>query len=97
MITGAHTFIRTADPDDAAAMHALYSHGGPRSALLDARREPMAAYTLPLTISGVDSRLYSGVGPRFAPLKRQAIFRLLKLPALIWSSGEYFVLPVSAP
>ena len=41
MITGTHTFIRTADPDDAPAMHALYLGASPRSALLDGRREPI--------------------------------------------------------
>ncbi len=42
MITGQHTCIRTADPDDAPVMHALYAAGTPRSALLDVRREPIA-------------------------------------------------------
>lgn len=42
MITGEHTCIRTADPDDAPVMHALYAGGTPRSALLDARREPIS-------------------------------------------------------
>lgn len=41
MVTGEHTYIRTADPDDAAAMRQLYAGEAPRSALLDARREPI--------------------------------------------------------
>lgn len=41
MITGHHSFVRTADPDDAAAMHALYTQGRIRSSLLDSRREPI--------------------------------------------------------
>src|SRR5881628_825890 len=48
-------------------------------------------------MSGVDSRLNSGRGPRLSVLKRQAISRLLKLVRLTWSSGEYRVLPRSAP
>lgn len=41
MITGEYTHIRSADPDDAPAMHALYASALRRSALLDPRREPM--------------------------------------------------------
>lgn len=41
MITREHATIRTADPDDAPAMHALYAAGTHRSALLDGRREPI--------------------------------------------------------
>lgn len=41
MITGEHSFVRTADPDDAAAMQAFYAQGRARSALLDGRREPI--------------------------------------------------------
>lgn len=41
MITGEHTVIRSADPDDAPAMHALYTAPMRRSALLDTRREPI--------------------------------------------------------
>ena len=41
MITGEHTHIRTADPDDAPSMHQLYVSPVPRSALLDPRREPV--------------------------------------------------------
>lgn len=39
MIAAQHSFIRTADPDDAAALEGLYRHGIPRAALLDRRRE----------------------------------------------------------
>ncbi len=42
MITGEHTVIRSADPDDAAAMRALYATGRLRSSLLDGRMEPIA-------------------------------------------------------
>src|SRR5512140_1237942 len=41
--------------------------------------------------------LNSGFGPRFSVWKRHASFSVLKFEALIWSSGEYFVLPRSAP
>src|SRR5262249_2827559 len=39
--------------------------------------------------------LYSGRVPRLSVLKRQATSSLLKLSALIWSSGEYLVPPRS--
>src|SRR5215813_11388989 len=51
---------------------------------------------MPLTISGVPSNLYSGRVPRLSVLKRQATSSLLKLSALIWSSGEYLV-PARSP
>ncbi len=41
MITTEHTFIRVAEPDDAAFLHILYDPQTPRSSLLDARREPL--------------------------------------------------------
>ena len=40
---------------------------------------------------GVPSSLYSGRGPRLSVLNRQATSSLLKLAALIWSSGEYLL------
>src|SRR5215813_15611668 len=55
------------------------------------RRVPAVAYTTPLTMRGVPSSLYSGRGPRLSVLKRQATSSLLKLAALIWSSGEYLL------
>src|SRR5215470_4753670 len=55
------------------------------------RRVPAVAYRTPLIASGVPSSLYSGRGPRLSVLKRQATSSLLKLEALIWSSGEYLV------
>src|SRR5688572_9233063 len=42
-------------------------------------------------MSGVPSSLVSGRGPRLSVLNRQAISSLLKLLALIWSSGEYLL------
>src|SRR5215468_5100603 len=51
---------------------------------------------MPLTMSGVPSNLYSGRVPRLSVLKRQATSSLLKLSALIWSSGEYLV-PARSP
>src|SRR5437867_12579905 len=48
-------------------------------------------------MSGVDSRLNSGRGPRLSVLNRQATSRLPKLLRWIWSSGEYRVRPRSAP
>jgi RimJ/RimL family protein N-acetyltransferase len=41
MISTAHTFIRTAEPDDAVFLHKLYAPNTPHSSLLDARREPL--------------------------------------------------------
>src|SRR5262245_9484664 len=61
------------------------------SSATTARRVPAIAYTTPLTISGVPSSLLSGRGPRLSVLKRHAISILLKLDALIWSSGEYLL------
>src|SRR5262245_46148904 len=55
------------------------------------RRVPAVAYTMPLTMIGVPSSLFSGRGPRLSVLKRQATSILLKLLALIWSSGEYLL------
>src|SRR4051794_29719400 len=40
---------------------------------------------------GVPSSLFSGRGPRLSVLNRQATSSLLKLLALIWSSGEYLL------
>src|SRR3954468_19016755 len=40
---------------------------------------------------GVPSSLFSGRGARLSVLNRQATSSLLKLPALIWSSGEYLL------
>src|ERR1700704_1357964 len=62
-----------------------------------ARLLPAVVYSTPLATSGVDSRLNSGRGPRLSVLNRHATSRFLKLPALIWSSGEYRVLARSAP
>src|SRR6476620_12807383 len=56
-----------------------------------ARRVPAVVYRTPLIINGVPSSLYSGRGPRLSVLKRQATSILLKLLALIWSSGEYLL------
>jgi hypothetical protein len=39
MIKGAHSVIRSADPDDAGALKSVYDSQGPRSSLLDQRRE----------------------------------------------------------
>ena len=52
---------------------------------------------MPFTMSGVDSSWNSGRGPRLSVLKRQAISRLLKLEAVIWSRGEYRLLALSPP
>ncbi len=41
MIAGDHSYIRTAEPDDASALHQLYRMDRPRAALLDNRREPL--------------------------------------------------------
>ena len=49
------------------------------------------AYTVPLTMIGVPSSLVSGRGPRLSVLNRHATSSLLKLLALIWSSGEYLL------
>src|SRR5882672_9089613 len=46
---------------------------------------------MPLITSGVPSSLYSGRVPRLSVLKRHATSSLLKLLALIWSSGEYLL------
>src|SRR3954452_16188394 len=40
---------------------------------------------------GVPSSLFSGRGPRLSVLNRHAGSSLLKLLALIWSSGEYLL------
>src|SRR5436189_5600716 len=58
---------------------------------MTARRVPAVVYRTPLIISGVPSSLYSGRGPRLSVLKRHATSSLLKLAALIWSSGEYLL------
>ncbi|MCX5769088.1 MAG: GNAT family N-acetyltransferase [Candidatus Hydrogenedentes bacterium] len=42
MIKGAHSVIRTADPDDAEALKSVYDSQTPRSSLLDQRRELIA-------------------------------------------------------
>src|SRR6266545_1008587 len=55
------------------------------------RRVPAVAYTIPLTMIGVPSSLFSGRGPRLSVLNRHATSSLLKLLALIWSSGEYLL------
>src|ERR1700680_1229392 len=55
------------------------------------RRGPAVGYRTPLIISGVPSSLYSGRVPRLSVLKRHATSSLLKLDAVIWSSGEYLV------
>src|SRR5439155_6957543 len=60
------------------------------------RRVPPVVYSTPLTMIGVPSSLYSGNGPRLSVLKRQATSSLLKLDALIWSSGRYLLPFVSA-
>ena len=39
MIKGAHSVIRSADPDDAGALKSVYDSQTPRSSLLDQRRE----------------------------------------------------------
>ncbi|MFP4500050.1 MAG: N-acetyltransferase family protein [Candidatus Hydrogenedentota bacterium] len=41
MITTAHGYIRSTDPDDAAILARLYDPACPRAALLDLRREPV--------------------------------------------------------
>ena len=41
MVTGAHTVIRTAEPDDAAALKRLYDPEAPKCCLLDPHREPI--------------------------------------------------------
>lgn len=41
MITGAHTVIRTAEPDDAGALKRLYDPAVPKCSLLDPHREPI--------------------------------------------------------
>src|SRR3954453_9452335 len=46
---------------------------------------------MPLTMIGVPSSLFSGRGPRLSVLKRHAGSSLLKLLALIWSSGGYLL------
>src|SRR5262245_5228178 len=46
---------------------------------------------MPFTISGVPSSLFSGRGPRLSVLNRHATSSLLKLDALICSSGEYLL------
>src|SRR6266545_2299924 len=46
---------------------------------------------MPLTMIGVPSSLFSGRGPRLSVLNRHATSILLKLLALIWSSGEYLL------
>src|SRR5580658_6443112 len=45
----------------------------------------------PLIMIGVPSSLYSGRGPSASVLKRHATSSLVKLDALIWSSGEYLL------
>src|SRR5712691_6454485 len=55
------------------------------------RRVPAVEYNTPFTMIGVPSSLYSGRGPRLSVLNRQATSNLLKLAALIWSSGEYLL------
>src|SRR5580693_8983446 len=45
----------------------------------------------PLIMIGVPSSMYSGRGPSASVLKRHATSSLLKLDALIWSSGEYLL------
>src|SRR6476661_1863374 len=55
------------------------------------RRVPAVMYSTPFTMMGVASSLYSGRVPRLSVLKRHATSSLLKLPALIWSSGEYLL------
>src|SRR5262245_10358931 len=60
------------------------------------RRVPPVAYMMPFTTSGVPSSLNSGRVPRLSVLYRQATSSLLKLEALIWSSGEYRV-PFMSP
>src|SRR6202030_3796401 len=60
------------------------------------RRVPAVAYTTPFTMIGVPSSLYSGREPRLSVLNVQATSSLLKLDALIWSSGRYLVPFVSA-
>ncbi len=44
---------------------------------------------------GVASMLKSARGPRLSVLNRHAILSVFALSLLIWSSGEYFVLPGS--
>ncbi len=67
------------------------------SSATTALRAPAVEYSLPFTISGVLSNRYSGWGPSASVLNRQATSSLLKLVALIWSSGEYRVFPGSPP
>ena len=69
----------------------------PALAATTARLDPAVVYRTPPTISGVDWKLYSGVGPKLWVFRRQAISKSLKLSALIWSAGEYRVLARSPP
>src|ERR1700737_2618063 len=46
---------------------------------------------------GVAWKLKSGRGPRLSVFHRQTIRRFLTLSLLIWSRGEYFVVPASLP
>jgi len=41
MISGTHTYIRSAEPDDAPVLFAAYDLERPRSCLLDGKREPL--------------------------------------------------------
>ena len=47
------------------------------------RRVPPVVYSIPLTMTGVPSSLYSGRGPRLSVLNRHATCSLLKFDALI--------------
>src|SRR4029078_760569 len=58
-----------------------------------APRVPPVVNRTPFTARGVPSSLNSGRGPRLSVLNRQATSSLLKLAALILSSGEYFLAP----
>jgi hypothetical protein len=53
------------------------------SSATTARRVPAVEYKMPLTISGVDCRLYSGRGPRLSVLNRHATCSVPKFCAVI--------------
>src|SRR5205823_10265534 len=67
------------------------------SAATTVRRSPAVKYRTPSIISGVFSFLISSPLPKLSPFHVHAILRFLTFWALIWSSGEYLVLPPSPP
>src|SRR5262245_35342268 len=69
----------------------------PGSAATTDRRSPAVKYKTPSTISGVFSFLISSPLPKLSPFHVQTTLRFLTFAALIWSNGEYRVLPPSPP